>query len=97
VIVQLTPYHDTGLVDLSHTPVPEALLVGTGDAWVFVNGQGHHATWSKPALDAVTTYTGDDGQPVELNPGQTWIGLVQTEGGELSGTRADGTPLIPPA
>lgn len=95
VIVQLTPYRDTGLVDLSKTPVPEALLVGEGEAWVFVNGKAYKATWSKPTLDAVTTYTGADGKRIDLNPGQTWIGLVQTDGGEFSGTKADGTPLIP--
>jgi len=31
VIVQFTPYHDTGMVDLSKTAVPEAELVGSGD------------------------------------------------------------------
>ena len=95
VIVQMTPYRDTGLVDLSKTPVPEALLVGEGDAWVFVNAKAYKATWSKPTLDAVTTYRGADGKQIEVNPGQTWIGLVQIDGGEFSGTRADGTPLVP--
>ena len=92
VIVQFVPYHDTGLVDLSKTPVPEAELVGTGDAWVFLDGQAVKATWSKPDNATVTTYTATDGTPIALNPGQTWIALVPT-GGDFTATRADGLPL----
>lgn len=92
VIVQFTPYHDTGLVDLSKTPVPEALLVGSGDAWVFTEGKAIKATWTKTANDQLTQYTGADGQPIGLTPGQTWIALVP-EGGDFNGTKADGTPL----
>ena len=57
VIVQFVPYHDTGLVDTSNTPVPEALLVGAGSAWVFTDGGATPARWSKPTEDAVTAYT----------------------------------------
>jgi hypothetical protein len=92
VIVQFVPYQDTGLVDTSNTPVPEALLVGSGTAWVFTGGTATPATWTKPTEDALTTFTGADGAPVGLTPGPTWIALVP-EGGELSGVRADGTPL----
>ncbi len=92
VIVRFTPYHDTGLVDLSNTPVPEAELDGTGDAWVFIEGKAIKATWSKPDDTTVTTYTAADGTPIALDPGQTWIALVPT-GGDFTGTKADGTPL----
>jgi hypothetical protein len=94
VIVQFVPYQDTGLVDTSNTPVPEALLVGTGTAWVFTAGTATAVTWSKPTEDAVTAFTAVDGAPVGLTPGQTWIALVP-EGGEFTGVRADGGPLAP--
>lgn len=94
VIVQFVPYRDTGLVDTSDTPVPEALLVGSGTAWVFTAGTATAATWTKASDDAVTSYAATaDGAPVELTPGQTWIALVP-EGGELRGVRTDGAPLI---
>lgn len=92
VIVQFVPYQDTGLVDTSGAAVPEALLVGTGTAWVFTDGTATAAAWSKPSEDALTTYSGPDGAPIGLTPGPTWIALVPV-GGEFSGVRADGTPL----
>lgn len=92
VIVQFVPYRDTGLVDLSNTPVPEALLVGSGDAWVFTDGRAVKATWTKPDDATPTAFRSADGAPVGLTPGQTWIALVPT-GGDFTATRADGTPL----
>jgi len=93
VIVQFTPYHDTGLVDLSKTPVPEAELVGSGDAWVFIDGKAVKAKWNKPDMVTVTSYvTADGGQPIALDPGQTWIALVPT-GGNFTATTAAGQPL----
>ena len=89
MIVQFVPYHDTGLVDTSNTPVPEALLVGTGTAWVFTAGTATSVTWSKPTEDAVTAYTAADGTPVGLTPGQTWIALVPTDG-EFTGCAPTG-------
>jgi hypothetical protein len=93
VIVQFTPYHDTGLFDLSNTPVPEALLVGSGDAWVFLDGKAIKATWTKADDAAVTVYTAADGSTIALNPGQTWVALVPTGGGNFAGKKADGSPL----
>jgi hypothetical protein len=93
VIVQFVPYHDTGLVDTSNTPVPEALLVGSGTGWVFTDGTAIPATWTKPTEADPTTYTAADGTPIALTPGMTWIALVP-EGGEFSGVRADGSPLL---
>lgn len=93
VIVQLVPYRDTGLVDGSDTPVPEAVLVGTGDAWVFTDGRAVKATWAKPDDATPTAFRGADGSPVALTPGATWIALVPT-GGDFSATRADGAPLV---
>jgi len=93
VIVQFTPYHDTGLVDKANSPVPEAQLVGGGDAWVFIEGKAVKAKWSKPDMVTVTSYvTADGGQPIAMDPGQTWIALVPT-GGDFTATTAAGQPL----
>jgi hypothetical protein len=91
VIVQLVPYHDTPYVDLSNSPVPEADLVGRGEAEVFVDGHGRRATWSKPDDAAVTTYRDASGAPIPVDPGSTWIALVPV-GAHFSATRPDGAP-----
>jgi hypothetical protein len=76
VVIQLVNYVDTGERDQSDTVVPEAVLVGTGEAWVLTDGKVVKATWTKPNADAVTTYVGPDGKPVRLTPGQTWVELA---------------------
>jgi hypothetical protein len=76
VIIQFTPYVSSGVNDQFGTPIPEAQLVGSGDAWVLTAGGLVMAHWHKPTLEAVTTYTDVDGKPIGLTPGRTWVALV---------------------
>jgi hypothetical protein len=82
VVFQVVSYHDTGLVDRSGAAVPEADLVGTGDAWVLTAGRLIKGKWSRPSEDATTGYTTPSGDPIRLTPGRTWLELVPT--GNLS-------------
>jgi len=75
VVVQFVSYTDTGKVDRSGTAVPEANLVGSGDAWIYTGGMVIKGRWSKPNAEAITSYTGSDGTPIALTPGQTWVEL----------------------
>ncbi|HLT17302.1 MAG TPA: DUF3048 domain-containing protein [Acidimicrobiales bacterium] len=75
VIIQFTPYHGSGVADQFGNDIPEAALVGEGDAWILTAGGLVPARWSKPSLEAVTTYTDADGNPVKLRPGRTWVAL----------------------
>jgi hypothetical protein len=75
VIVQFTPYISSGVNDQFGKPIPEANMVGEGDAWVLTDGGLVVGRWHKPALDAVTTYTDVDGNPILLTPGRTWVAL----------------------
>lgn len=80
VVIQFTPYASSGVTDQLGQFIPEAQTVGEGDAWILTGGglSPHglvQAHWSKPSLDAVTTYTDVDGNPVLLNPGRTWVAL----------------------
>jgi hypothetical protein len=75
VIVQFTPYASSGVNDQFGTPIPEAQMVGEGDAWVLTAAGLVVGRWHKPALDAVTTYTDVDGAPIGLTPGRTWVAL----------------------
>jgi hypothetical protein len=89
VIVQFVDYIDTGLVDTAGSPVPEAQLVGEGDAWVFTDGAVQTGRWSKPAVGDLTSWTDAAGQPIALTPGRTWIALVPNGAGATYTTCAD--------
>ncbi len=66
----------TGSVDTAGATVFEQLFLGTGRAWVFSDGHVVEATWTKPSIDSVATWTTADGVPVPLLPGTTWVELV---------------------
>jgi len=75
VVVQFTPYIGSGVADQFGKEIPEAAMVGEGDAWILTNGGLVAARWSKPSAEAVTTYVDADGNPVKLTPGRTWVAL----------------------
>jgi len=75
--VQSVNYRDTGFTDQSGAPVPEAELVGAGEAWVFTDGKIVRGRWTKPAPAAVTQYLDPSGAPIRLTPGPTWIELAR--------------------
>jgi hypothetical protein len=76
VIVQFVTYRNTGLVDPSGSPVPEAQVTGEGDAWVLTEGMLVPARWSKPDANAVTRYLDANGADIRLAPGRTWVELA---------------------
>ncbi|HTC81978.1 MAG TPA: DUF3048 domain-containing protein [Acidimicrobiia bacterium] len=84
VVVQFVSYHDTGLVDSSGTSVPEADVVGEGDAWVLTGGMLIPCHWSKPSNTELTRYTDASGAEVQLARGKTWVELVPPNQGEAS-------------
>ena len=78
VIVQFTPYQQTGERDQSDTPVERAVTVGSGDALIVSGGMAVQARWSKSSAGAYTTYTDSAGAPIRLAPGRTWVELART-------------------
>jgi Protein of unknown function (DUF3048) N-terminal domain/Protein of unknown function (DUF3048) C-terminal domain len=68
VIVQFTPYAGAG----------EGELFGSGEAWVFSNGQLTRGTWSHLYPEVATTFADATGQPIALTPGRTWVELFPT-------------------
>jgi hypothetical protein len=67
-------------IDWAYGEVPRTVLVGSGEGWVSVAGRTAHATWSKDAAGSPIALTADDGSPLRLAPGNTWVELVPTEG-----------------
>ncbi|GIU83644.1 MAG: hypothetical protein KatS3mg008_0419 [Acidimicrobiales bacterium] len=77
LILQFVAYRYTGIVDVSGAPVPEAVLDGEGDAWVFVGDKLVEARWSRSGGRQVTTWIGGDGREVSLSAGRTWVVLAE--------------------
>lgn len=67
-------------IDWTYGEVPRTVMVGTGEAWVSVAGKTAHGTWSKDAAVSPIVLTADDGSPLRLAPGNTWVELVPNEG-----------------
>jgi hypothetical protein len=82
VVVQFVNYHDTGQVDSTGTAVPEADVVGSGDAWVLSGGMLIPCRWSKASDTDITRYTDSSGAEVQLARGKTWVELVPPGQGE---------------
>jgi hypothetical protein len=83
VVVRLTPYRDSGVRDSRGAVVPEAAVVGDGDAWLLSGGRAQPGRWHKPTADAVTTYTDTAGAPLGLAPGTTWVEVLPPGSGEI--------------
>ncbi len=75
LILQTVPYRRVGYLDASKTPVDEAVVVGSGDAIVLVDGKQVRAHWQKSSPGEPTRYTDSAGNPVKLLPGRTLIAL----------------------
>lgn len=84
VVVQFVTYHDTGQVDSTGTAVPEADVIGEGDAWVLTGGMLIPCRWSKASDTDITRYTDATGAEVQLARGKTWVELVPPGQGEAS-------------
>lgn len=71
VIVQFIDYGTSP----SDSRSPMALTVGSGKVLVFTEGRAIAGTWSRPSAEKPTTYTANDGTPIQLTPGRTWVAL----------------------
>ncbi|HEX2849708.1 MAG TPA: DUF3048 domain-containing protein [Acidimicrobiales bacterium] len=78
VILQSVPYRGVGYLDASKTAVDEAVVVGTGDAVVLVDGKQVKARWTKSSPAELTRYTDSAGNPIKLLPGRTLVVLPPT-------------------
>ncbi|WP_350349308.1 DUF3048 domain-containing protein [Agromyces sp. G08B096] len=67
-------------IDWSYGDVPRTVLGGAGEAWVSVAGRTAHGSWSKASQEAPIVLSADDGSPLRLAPGTTWIELVPVDG-----------------
>jgi hypothetical protein len=67
-------------IDWPYGEVPLTVLVGSGEAWVSAAGRTAHGSWAKADAAAPIVLTADDGSPLRLAPGTSWVELVPDEG-----------------
>ena len=79
VIVQYVTVTNSGLRDVAGSPVPVSQVVGSGKCLVFTAGKVYHATWKKGSRSVPTTFVDENGNPVPLRAGQTWIHLISED------------------
>ena len=71
-------------VDAIGTHVPESIVTGQGTGLLAGDGKTIPITWSKDSATSQWQFLGDDGKPVTLSPGNTWIELVPNGSGDWS-------------
>lgn len=54
---------------------PDAVSVGTGEVWVHTGGNVVHGTWKRTDRTQTFTLIDDDGNPIRLTPGRTFVEL----------------------
>lgn len=81
VVVLRVQVRGTGRLDAAGSPVPETVLTGEGDGVVFSRGHAAPIRWAKGRAAGPLELRGDDGEPVRLAPGPTWIELLPRSAG----------------
>lgn len=71
---------DAGYRDPAGNPVPATVLTGSGKLTVLSHGRKVTGTWHKTDRDSAFTFTIDDGTPLQLAPGRSFIELVPSSG-----------------
>ena len=66
------------LPDTENKGRQDLLNIGTGTGYYFTDGKMIKINWSKSERTAKTEYTLEDGTPLVLNPGNTYIQIVPT-------------------
>jgi len=54
----------------------EVETTGSGEGWYITCGKAIKIKWSKKSRTEPTIYTDENGNPIILNPGQTWIQII---------------------
>jgi hypothetical protein len=80
VAVLITPYRNSGYRDVTGAVSPQAVLEGSGEAWFLSDGKVVQGRWTRTGPNGRFSFTGADGQPVKLSPGQTFIELAPGAG-----------------
>jgi Protein of unknown function (DUF3048) N-terminal domain/Protein of unknown function (DUF3048) C-terminal domain len=79
VVVPFTSYRQSPADPKS----PEAVTTGEGPLWVLTQGKLISGTWKRASVKDGYTLTDEQGTPILLTPGRTWVELAQVGDGEV--------------
>ncbi|MBF6351914.1 MULTISPECIES: DUF3048 domain-containing protein [Nocardia] len=79
VVLQSVQVHDSAVSDIAGSVSPLVETTGSGQALVLRDGLAFPAEWSRPSLQAGTTYTTPAGAAIPFAPGQVWTVLVPAQ------------------
>jgi Protein of unknown function (DUF3048) N-terminal domain/Protein of unknown function (DUF3048) C-terminal domain len=74
--VEVRPGH---ILDAAGNPSPVVTLTGSGRAYVLRDGRMVLGRWQRPTLSEVTRLVTEDGSPIALAPGRTWVELLPSD------------------
>lgn len=77
IIIQITKAY---MIDGDAKGRMEVKTVGQGKGYYISHGKKVNIKWSKASRSKPTIYTLEDGTPLKLNPGQTWIQIMPSSG-----------------
>jgi Protein of unknown function (DUF3048) N-terminal domain/Protein of unknown function (DUF3048) C-terminal domain len=64
--------------DVLGNRTPDPVVVGSGRAWLLRDGRVVTGTWRRGSAAQPLRVLGQDGQPLALRPGRTWVELLPT-------------------
>lgn len=76
LIVQFVQRRMLTYRDAAGTPVPETIVIGSGEAWVLSKGKLVRGRWERPTTGIPTRYVDAAGATIALTPGSTWVHLA---------------------
>lgn len=78
VVVLIVPTEWAAGTDAAGSRIPQMRMTGTGEALVASDGKSISATWSKESATDPLVLLGEDGDPIALKPGRTWVEMLPT-------------------
>ena len=75
VVVLVVDYVQSAI----YAPSPIAQGLGTGEVYLFTSGKVVHGKWTRDDRLKPFTFTADDGNPMLLTPGRTWVELARVD------------------
>ncbi|MEU7209442.1 DUF3048 domain-containing protein [Streptomyces sp. NPDC044989] len=73
VVVQHVTVRESAFRDFRGSNSPYVESVGSGHAEVLRDGRAYDATWKRGATEDGTTFTTEDGKPLNFAEGQVWV------------------------
>lgn len=78
VVIAIVVPESNGALDASGAYYSNYASIGSGQAYIFQDGNTTTGTWTKSSQSGQITFTDANGQAIKLNPGQTWITAVKS-------------------